>query len=161
MHVRTYICMHFLTLQAYNDNTKLVTERRITSTWSTADLQQHILLCPGPFVTGRLVRRWAPQQQQAFARDKHIEAFESLVKGGLGSMHKFTEKETVYYKPLPEDNFQSKVLQKINSKATWEEYKAKFTHLHHSDWSPNQFNKLLDAAPEKEKLKDTYKFTKM
>jgi hypothetical protein len=69
--------------------------------WSMDDLKHHILHCPGPFVTTRIVQRTAPRVQQGFVHQNCKQAFSLLQSMGLGKTLYLNERQLVYYKPLP------------------------------------------------------------
>ena len=90
-----------------------------------------------------------------------MEAFEMLVKGGLGAMQRFSEKETAYYKPLPEEGNKVKIASILGGKMTFEQYRDKFTYINRGDWSLVHFNKILEHSPDKTKLIHEYKIPTM
>ena len=85
-----------------------------------------------------------------------MEAFEMLVKSGLGAMQRFSEKETAYYKPLPEERNKVKIASILAGKMTFEQYRDKFTYINRGDWSVVHFNKILENSPDKTKLMHEY-----
>ena len=116
------------------------------------DLKHHILLCPGPFVTARIVQRTAPRVQQGFVHQNCAQAFTVLQSMGLWKTLFLNKHQLVYYKPLPTPAILHLLQASMKIQVDKEEYKAIFCTCNHSLFTHHQFDKLLSHAPHKDEL---------
>lgn len=124
--------------------------------WTLQDLQAEILVMPGPFTTGRTISRRVPRGQMFFALQNSLLAMERLQACGLGIVCYARSNQVVYHKPLPSDENKEAVEKFLSGKYSWDRYLHQFTVVPTANFTPKQFNTLLQFSPYLARLKDTY-----
>ena len=69
---------------------------------------------------------------------------------GLGEFHRFSSKESAFYKVIPEEDSREFTASVIGDK--WEIYKQKFLAVDNRYITATQHDRLLNLASEKDKL---------
>ena len=112
-------------------------------------LSHIILLTKGPFVTPRTViknmtTKHRPSAQEVLEEMKKLEE-------GLGTVKSVTKTQTVYYKPIPNDENKEDVLSLIEAEQ-WDAYTQHFKELDTTYMTASQHNRFLLEAVDLDML---------
>lgn len=129
--------------------------------WTLHDLQEQILLCPGPFATARMVHRRSPKAQQGFVHQNCLKVFQDMQMAGLGTFIQPGRAQSVFYKLIPTVINKEAIERHLGRKHTWENYKDAFSTIPKMLLTPHQFNSLLHDAPAKDELAHSFGITHM
>ena len=78
------------------------------------------------------------------------EEMKKVEEVGLGEFHRFSSKESAFYKVIPEEDSREFTASVIGDK--WEIYKQKFLAVDNRYITATQHDRLLNLASEKDKL---------
>ena len=111
----------------------------------------HILLTKGGFCTPRSVIRNVTTRNKPTTAQV-VEEMKRLETDGLGKFKQLSEKERVYYKPLPTEENR----EQLATHASFEDYKANFPVLDEKYITQAQYNRLFNKSPDKDLLTREY-----
>lgn len=124
--------------------------------WTLNELQEQILLCPGPFATVRMVQRKASKPQQGFVHQNCLKVFQDMQAVGLGKLAQPGRGQSVLYKLIPVETNKEAIERHLGKKYSWEDYKAAFLITPTALLTAHQFNSLLHDAPDKDELAKSF-----
>ena len=124
--------------------------------WTSNELQERILLCPGPFATVRMIQRRTSKAQQGFVHQNCLKVFQEMQAAGLGKLAQPGRGQSVLYKLIPTEANKDTIEKHLGKKHSWEDYKAAFQHIPTALLTVQQFNSLLHDAPSKGELEKTF-----
>ena len=115
-------------------------------------LAAHILMTKGAFCTPRSVVRGLTMMSKP-TTSQVVDEMKNLAEEGIGKFQALSEKEKVFYKPIPLDANRELLVAHVN----FEEYKDNFMKAIETKFiTAAQYNRLLLNSPDKEILTSQY-----
>ena len=116
-------------------------------------LETYILLSKGAFCTPRSIMRSITTKKKPSTAEL-IDIMKTLADSGIGKFEAFSEKEKVYFKPLPTEEA---LREHVDSQA----YQANFEKPVDAKYiTAAQYNRILDKSPNKDILISKYNYSK-
>lgn len=109
------------------------------------DPDVNILIMKGPYCTPRNVLKNMTTKSRPKLEDI-AEKMKSLADGGIGMFKNISQRERVYYKPLPKEENRQAICAVIGEEK-WNEYVSNFSVLDTKYITLSQHNRLLDNSP--------------
>lgn len=111
------------------------------------EIQEHLLLRPGPLTTPRAVYKTIRYSMRTKAQEKLTDIMAKLERNGLGAYVQLSSNESVFFKPLPNDDNKEKI-EPLLTRNKWTDYCNMFTSKEATRLiSEAQFNRLIKKSP--------------